>query len=321
MTLASEGYILIAANKQHYLELAVSAACSIRLNDHRPIALLISGGLSVPRIYHNLFDHIVAFDPSAPYDGMFVRRFVLENYSPFERCMHVDADCLLIGDDIERFWTLFKDRPFGVMAQLHKSGKCYRDTLDVDEVVRAGIAPGVFVTNWGVFYYQNTGDNIVMRNGRNLLETMLEDEKSLRTSYFSRPGQLSDEPLWGIGLAQTDIPVSAHDYGALLQLTSPNTSEHHFDFAGRKFHAKKGGFPRATGEIYHFAFMHPLDGYLAGTKFYREEQSVPLPAILTESGDEILPEEWRIDIPSVVPRMLNKGRPSFQFANSITESS
>lgn len=311
---ASEGYILIAANKHHYLELAVSAACSLKYNDDRPIALMISGGLSVPKCYSGLFDHIVAFDPGPPYDGMFVRRFVLEKYSPFGRCMHIDADCLLIGDNIDRFWSQFADRPFGVMANLKTSGKCYQDTLDIDEVVQAGVAPGVYVTNWGVFYYQNTGDNIVLQKGRDLLEMMLNDDDAFKASYFSRPGQLSDEPLWGIGLAQTDIHVPEHDYGALLQLTSPNTSEHKFDFAGRKFHARKGGIPKARGEIYHFAAMNPLDGYLDGTCFYREQFQVPLPSIIPNGGAVLAPEDWTADVPGAVVQMMDGTRPVFEFA-------
>lgn len=311
---SSEGYILIAANKHHYLELAVSAACSLKYSDDRPIALMISGGLSVPKCYSGLFDHIIAFDPPPPYDGMFVRRFVLEKYSPFARCMHIDADCLLIGDDIDRFWTMFADRPFGVMANLKTSGKCYRDTMDVDEVVKSGIAPGVYITNWGVFYYENTGDNIVLANGRKLLEMMLNDDESIKTSYFSRPGQLSDEPLWGIGLAQTDIDVPEHDYGALLQLTSPNTSNHHFNFAGRRFYARKGGIPKARGQIYHFAAMNPLDGYLDGTKFYREECAIPLPAIISDAGIKLDPQAWAGDTTAAAAQMMTETRPTFQFA-------
>ncbi|MFN3213084.1 MAG: hypothetical protein ACE37M_08265 [Henriciella sp.] len=313
---ASEGYILIAANKHHYLELAVSAACSLKYNDDRPIALMISGGLSVPKCYSGLFDHIIAFDPPSPYDGMFVRRFVLEQYSPFDRCMHIDADCLLIGDDIDRFWNLFSDRPFGVMANLKTSGKCYRDTLDIDEVVQAGLAPGVYITNWGVFYYQNTGDNVVLKKGRELLEMMLNDDEAFKTSYFSRPGQLSDEPLWGIGLAQTDIDVPEHNYGALLQLTSPNTSDHKFDFPGRKFHARKGGIPKARGEIYHFAAMNPLDGYLDGTRFYREQLAIDLPDIVLGNGDIISSKEWPLSIQNTAQQAFVNGKPNFELALS-----
>lgn len=310
---SSEGYILIAANKHHYLELAVSAACSLKYNDDRPIALMVSGGLSVPKCYFGLFDHIVAFDPGPPYDGMFVRRFVLEQYSPFARCMHIDADCLLIGDNIDRFWKMFADRQFGVMANLKTSGKCYRDTLDIDEVVQAGLAPGVYITNWGVFYYENTGDNIVLKKGRDLLEMMLNDDEAFKASYFSRPGQLSDEPLWGIGLAQTDIDVPEHNYGALLQLTSPNTSNHQFDFAGRKFHARKGGIPAARGEIYHFAAMNPLDGYLDGTRFYREQLKVPLPGIVTNAGAALAPNDWTNDVQGAAAQMMDGTHPAFEF--------
>ena len=309
-----EGYILVASNEHHYLEMAVSAACSLKYNDSRPIALLISGGVSVPKQYLSLFDVIVAFDPKPPYDGMFVRRFLLEQYSPFKRCMHIDADCLLIGSNINKFWTMFRDKPFGVMAQFHKSGKCYRDTIDVDEIVSSGISDGVYVTNWGVFFYENSGNNPVMENARILYQSMLQQTLETDASYFSRPGEMSDEPLWGIGLAQTDIDIPTHDYSGLLQLTSPSTSNHKFDYENKCFYARKGGVPQATGEIYHFAAMNPLDEYLEGIKFYRWKLGIPLPALIDATSTQLDASMWSENISDVVHKLFNKGHPSFQFS-------
>ena len=155
---------------------------------------------------------------------------------------------------------------------------------------------------------------MVLKKGRDLLEMMLNDDEAIKTSYFSRPGQLSDEPLWGIGLAQTDVDVPEHNYGALLQLTSPNTTNHQFDFAGRKFHARKGGIPKAKGEIYHFAAMNPLDGYLDGTRFYREQFDIPLPNLVSDSGTVLTPEQWMRDVKGAAADMMTDTRPTFQFA-------
>ena len=314
MSISDEGYVLIAANQQHYLEMAVSAACSLKFNDNRPVALLVSGGLSVPKQYFGVFDQIVAFDPPQPYDGMFIRRFMLDTYSPFNKCMHVDADCLLIGNNIEKFWTLFAGRPFGVMAQFQSTGKCYNGGIDVDEIVASGLSDGLYVTNWGVFYFEARSDNPVLAKGRELLEGHIAGNLPAPATYFSRPGQYSDEPLWGLALALTGEKMPAHNYSGLLQLTSPNTRNHRFDFAGRNFSVDKGGAINATGEFYHFAAMNPLSGYLAGTVFYREEMDIPLPALTSARDEVITPSVWKSSISDVVDRLTMDGKVEFKFA-------
>jgi len=309
-----EGYILIAANEHHYLEMAVSAACSLKTNDSRPVALLISGGISVPKHYSGLFDHIVAFDPPPPYDGMFVRRFVLERYSPYKRCMHIDADCMLIGGNINKFWDMFAGRPFGVMAQYQSAGSCYNNGINVDEIVESGLSDGIYVTNWGVFYYEASSDNPVLAKGRELLEGHIAGTMPAPTTYFSRPGQYSDEPLWGLSLALTGEEMPRHDYQGLLQCTSPNTRNHNFDFDGQKFTVDKGGTLGATGEIYHFAAMHPLDGYLHAIAHYRDKQAIALPALIAADSTMIKADNWRFNTAEVTPRLFKEAKPYFKFA-------
>lgn len=309
----SKGYVLVAAKDYHYLELAVSAACSLRVNDDKPIALLISGGLRVPRKYLDLFDWVIAFDPPAPYDGDFLRRFVLEDYTPFEKAMHVDADCLLIGRGIQSFWERFDSAPFGVLAQFQTSGKCYAGTTDIDQIVQNGISPGVYVTNWGVFYYHNTGDNEIMRRGRELIRQHIAKERDIPLTYFSRTGQLSDEPIWGIALAQSGIKVPGLDYGNLLQVTSPSTSNYVFDYAHHSFSVQKGGLPNVRGQFYHYAAMNPLDGYLEGVVYYRNILRTPLPAINTVNGDRLPAEEWTREIKTAVGVMQSAGKATFRF--------
>lgn len=287
----AEGYVLIASDSQHYLELAVNAACSLRFNDSRPIALLVSGGVRVPAIYRELFDFVVAFDPEPRVGSMFVKRFDLEKYTPFQRAMHIDADCLLVGNDIDRFWAMFAGKPFGVFAQYQDSGKCYRDQIDIDAIRRAGIAKGVYVTNWGVFYYENSGFNPVLKKAKELLELERSEALDVRLSYFSRPQEYSDEPFWGIALSQLELDISPHDYGNLLQCTSPNTADWDFDYEKRKFEVTKGGLTNVRGEIFHFANLNPLQYYLRGINFYRTAKGIPLPTLIVGS-EALSPDYW-----------------------------
>lgn len=309
-----EGYVLVASDQHHYLELAVNAACSIRYNDSRSVALLISGGIQVPREYLGIFDYIISFDPEPKLGSMFTRRFFLEKYTPYKRAMHIDADCLLIGSNIDRFWNMFAGMPFGVMAQYQTTGKCYRDQIDVDAIRAAGIADGVYVTNWGVFYYENTGQNPVLAKAREILDLQRSGDFKVKLSYFSRPGEYSDEPIWGIALAELGLKMPSHDYSGLLQLTSPNTSDHSFDFVGRRFKASKGGIRNAQGEIFHFAGMNPLEEYLRAVLFFRSKLGISAPQIVGEPY-KTNTESVRMgdDVKSLASRFSSGGTPKFRF--------
>lgn len=242
-----------------------------------------------------------------------MRRFSLEKYTPFAKAMHIDADCLLIGNNINKFWELFHELPFGVMANLQTTGKCYRDQIDVDAIREHEIAQGVYITNWGVFSFDNSGNNSVMARARDLLELQVSGRTKTALSYFSRAGEYSDEPFWGIALAQLEIKLPELDYGDLLQLTSPNTSEHIFDYERGYFSAKKGGISNATGQIFHFAAMNPLDHYLNGIKFYRESLNIPLPAIVCADGTELAPADWSQNVSTASQKMKRDGKSMFKF--------
>jgi hypothetical protein len=311
-----EGYILLALGPQHYIELAVTCACSLRYSDQRPIALLVSPGMVVPQMYRHLFEYIIPFEPEPPYGGMFTCRFILDRISPFERCMHIDVDCLLIADGIDSFWSRFSGMPFGVLANKVTSGKLYRDQIDVDALREAGIADGIYTTNWGVFYYETTENNAVFQEVRSLLQWQMSGLAPLPLSYYSRPSQLSDEPFWAIALSRLGLTVPPLNSEKMLQVTSPLTTEHIFDFGGRSFSVKKAG-RHSSGVIYHFAAMHPLTSYLQGTHFYRNAAGVPLPSISLTGASEAASTQWTTNFAEMARTLSAPMSPAYRFASAV----
>lgn len=291
-----QGYVVIAANRAHYLELAVTAACSLKINDNRPVALLISGGLRIPKDYFSVFDWIIAFDPEPPFDGMFIRRFMLDSYTPFERSMHVDADCLLIGSDISRYWALFDGSPVGAMASLVKQGAHFNGAIDVGRLIDEGIAEEFYLGNWGVFYFEGGRANPVLEEGRSIFKRHLNGEFKAPVTYFSKPGQFSDEPIWGIALPRAGVKAVKPDYSNLLQGTSPNSQDHVFDFENKKFVMKKNGIPGVSGQFFHFCALSPLDPYLRGLIYFRRRMGVPLPDIKTSDGVIVSSATWENEV-------------------------
>jgi hypothetical protein len=202
--------------------------------------------------------------------------------------------------------------PFGVLANKVVSGKLYRDQIDVDALRKAGVADGIYTTNWGVFYYEAGEDNAVFQEVRSLLQMQLAGRTPVALSYYSRPGQLSDEPFWAIALSRlglTVLPLNP-DFG--LQVTSPLTTDHKFDYESRLFSVKKAG-RLSTGQLYHFAAMHPLAAYLAGVSFYRNVARIPLPTLHSGSGSTYDMTTWSHDWNALSRVLAPAGSPAFRF--------
>jgi hypothetical protein len=230
-----------------------------------------------------LFDHVVAFDPIGVHCGNFTRRFVLDIFSPYVHSMHVDADCFLLSRNVDEIWGKLKGRDVGVMGYLVNSGVHHNGTVDVTALVSAGVCKNFVLTNWGVFYFHAEPGNKVMQEATRLLNLQINGELSHPVTYFSKPGQYSDEPLWGIAMANVGIDPLEFDYSNLLQATSPNSSEHVFDFLKPSMNLKKGGVNNVSGYFFHFCGIEPLDHYLKGVLFFREQVGIEPPLIYVDS--------------------------------------
>lgn len=290
---AMEGYVIVAANSEHYLELAVNAACSLKTLDNRPVALLISGGLLVPRDYLGIFDYIVSFDPLGVYGGNFTRRFVLDRYTPFSRSIHVDADCFLVSRKIDRMWERFRGLPVGTMAHVIDSGIHFNGGVDVGALVEAGVCTKFPMTNWGVFYFEadEAAANPVMQEARALLEAHIAGNTPAAYTYFSQPGQYSDEPIWGLALARVGIEPLRPDYSELLQATSPNSSDHKIDYEEATISMRKGGLNDVSGHFFHFCGISPFQIYLEGVLHFRGKMGISPPVLTTREGRVLFPED------------------------------
>ncbi|WP_159818868.1 hypothetical protein [Cyanobium sp. Copco_Reservoir_LC18] len=278
MTNSSQGYIIQAFGDIHYKELALACACSIRLNDpKRDICLLTDSLKDLPPYFHQVFTDIFASSPSEPYDGSFSRKFILDQESPYGRNIHVDADCLLVRKGMNAFWERFAGLPACFPSQRKESGTHWNGAISIDNLIAKGLVDSVYLLNSGVFYYESSKSksNRFFETVRSLYLSFLDDP-STGLSYFARPGQVSDEPIFGAAISRHPECSIPFDYRNLLQLTSPNTSMWSVDYVSSTFSAKKGGLHDTTGQFIHFCEMTPLAHYLQGIIYYRSFFSLPV---------------------------------------------
>ena len=277
MTNSSQGYIIQAFGDIHYKELALACACSIRLNDpERKICLLTDSLEGIPPYFQQVFSDIRVFIPSHPYDGSFSRKFILDRESPYAHTIHVDADCLLVKKGMSSFWERFAGLPACFPSQKIVTGTHWNGSISVDSLIAKGLVDSVYLLNGGVFYYESSKSeaNQFFETVRSLYLSFLDDPGT-GLSYYARPGQVSDEPIFGAAISKHPECSIPFDYRNLLQLTSPNTSLWKVDYINSTFSAKKGGLHDTTGQFIHFCEMTPLMHYLNGIIYYRNFFSLP----------------------------------------------
>ena len=277
MTNSSQGYIIQAFGDIHYKELALACACSIRLNDpERKICLLADNLEDLPPYFQQVFSDIHAFSPSQPYDGSFSRKFILDKESPYDRTIHVDADCLLVKKGINVFWERFTGLPACFPSQKKVTGTHWNGAISVDSLIAKGLVDSIYLLNGGVFYFESSKSeaNHFFETVRSFYLSFLEDPGT-GLSYYARPGQVSDEPIFGAAISKHPECSIPFDYLNLLQLTSPNTSSWNVDYVNSTFTARKGGLHNTTGQFIHFCEMTPLTHYLEGIIYYRSFFSLP----------------------------------------------
>lgn len=93
-----EGYTTIAVGDNMYIEMALNLALSIRSKDSRPICLLTDQKTIVKPEIAEYFDYIIRMSDEDCQVGA-MNKINLFKYSPFDRTMYLDSDCLVVKND------------------------------------------------------------------------------------------------------------------------------------------------------------------------------------------------------------------------------
>lgn len=85
----------MALDDQRYLDLAVNLALWVRRLETRPISVVVNQGIQVGPAHRGLFDHIIEL-PADPSIRGAMNKARLFEFTPYERTMYVDADCIFL---------------------------------------------------------------------------------------------------------------------------------------------------------------------------------------------------------------------------------
>ncbi len=252
----TEGYQLFATGKERYLELARNCARSLKHWDHsRPVQLVtdLRHCLQLPDT--QLFDVVTSFSPREGYSGPLTKLQMLDHAS-FDCTMFVDADCLLLKPDIDRWWRQGRAGP-GVAIAGNRRGKGPWYGMAIEEMCALAGVDTLVQMNSGAVYFQR-GQVAEQFFGQ---AHQLYADLGNFTQHNHRLSGPPDEPYLALAMTRAGIapvPVFAAD-GAAWMLSTVRSSAHALDaFDGQ---------PRLTKDrelspsICHFVGLQPADLY------------------------------------------------------------
>jgi hypothetical protein len=261
----SEGYVAVAMDDSRYMDLAANLALSIRRLDTRPISVIVNKAMSIKPEYRPLFDSIIEA-PDEPDIRGAMNKARLYQYTPYERTMYVDTDCILFSHRIEFFWRKLSGHPFALEGLRQTTGPVFACSLGVKD---AGLicarmnVPHVIVCNTGVMYFERS--ELTAQIFKRVLSLYRSADRDHISYPFKHQGEYNDEPFFGVALPELNVAPLDSPLMHRMQVTTPNMIDGLFDLDLGNVQVLKQipGQPAQSwsGAICHFCGLAPMDTY------------------------------------------------------------
>ena len=197
----TQGYVTLATGDPKYLEMAANLAASIKVMDpRRRVCLVHDFGEAFDPTLAAFFDDLVPISRDARYPHV-MNKIRLFQASPYDQTMFVDADCLLMKHDVDRYWTYAAQHFFCITGTPKRRGE-WKGVM-VDEILRARGLDYMISMNAGVFYFDRS------EASRRFFEEFdafyLAEIDNLSISNYKGKGSQSFELYLGIFLGMKDM--------------------------------------------------------------------------------------------------------------------
>ena len=202
----ARGVITVATGKRYHGYASALARSLRRHAPGLPLAVVTDAPASA---FRGLFDHVVAADPS--FGHGYAQKLHLDDYSPFEQTLFLDADSLAVRDPSPA-WDLFADLPVGVIGGPHSTGHWF---MDIERVCREQNVTSIPKFNGGLVYLSGTAE----------CRAILADARSVMATYDAVGlerinGLEADEPALAVALARHGVAAKL-DYGHGVLMRTP----------------------------------------------------------------------------------------------------
>lgn len=200
---AEKGILIIAQGKQRYIDMAFTIAMSIKLtNPDLQLALVTdSSDDGLKKYYH----YIIPIDPA--YGIGFSQKMRMYQYSPFQKTMFIDVDCMIIKD-INFLWEMFNGHEMSVMGKKKKSGPYIGTTIEaLKNFYDFDYLPSF---NGGVYYFEKS------KQAERIFELAITifEKKYDELKLWKFDGKPGDEPAMAIAMGVYGVsPVDDNKNG------------------------------------------------------------------------------------------------------------
>ena len=192
------GILIIAFGNKRYLDLAINLSMSLKLANNRyPIALV--SDLEDERI-KLFFEELIPIDPSK--GSGFSQKMWMYEYSPFQKTLFIDADCLVVKN-IDFLFEWMKGRPVSCLGEKVYQGKLLGTTIDkLKEFISFEFLP---TFNGGVYYFEKCDlSQQVFELARDIFSVNYQD-----WGLWLFNGKPGDEPAMSVAMGHFNLePVS-----------------------------------------------------------------------------------------------------------------
>jgi hypothetical protein len=186
------GILTIALGEKRYIEMAKMLALSlIQTNPGIKRAIVSDAERSE---FASLYDTYIPYDTTLG-KGL-NNKLYLDQYSPFEETLFIDADCLVFNS-LDDMINLSRRHPFVVFGDQIESGDWY---MDVAEMCKKFGLASIPLFNGGTYYFN---DKAIAAEIYNKARELAESYKALGFTEFR--GSINEEPLVAVAMAINNI--------------------------------------------------------------------------------------------------------------------
>ena len=270
----SQGYQIIATGAERYLTMASACAASLRLFDGtRPIQLVTDRTVEAlaDHPYRGLFDDITRIADGAGVGPII--KLSAYDHAIYDETMFVDADCLLLKRDIDRYWSVLSaDYEMTLPGLWQSEGPWYG--MDVAEMCKlAGIDRLVQMNSGTIFFKRGAVAGRLFDTAR-----ALYDRLGNFTGHVHGGTGAPDEPYLALAMGVLGLqPHPMRDAQCNTWMTATmNSLEVHVDAeSGQPALVKR--HRTLSPSLCHFTNLFPRDAYerVAGELLTRVSAEVP----------------------------------------------
>ncbi len=222
----TQGYITVALDRQRYVDMAVNFAKSVKFFDKtRRTCLVFNDRVEITPTVRSVFDDIVQLPVDEEYVGC-MNKVRIYDVAPYDENMYVDADCLLVKNDIDRHWARCAGRYFTMTGEKATSGQW--NNLVIAEACEALGLPYIVRMNSGVFYFTKSPETKAFFDR---VDWFYRHERNrLSNIHQNRVGQYADEPFFGAAMGALRLePVDGGPSEGSWMVTTWRARRCHFD--------------------------------------------------------------------------------------------